>query len=217
MAARWETVIGSGVMAWAPHRCEDYLIIDALLRLRDVEPYDKDLSALVNRYLGQGDSLSDEDIQLLNERLGAAGMETLSLVETRPDSYCKQKGYGKANVRTAIMRTIGAMADAKRMEVMMQYRQDAKIDQRPTNGAAHDAATDGTADRQPLAAAAGDGALRQFELTFHQTVDRVGRLIVTAPDLAAAVAEATAVEPGRIDWTEVDRPGSARVTGVNEV
>ena len=216
MAARWETVIGSGVKAWAPHRCEDYLIIDALLRLRDVEPYDKDLSALVNRYLGQGDSLSDDDVGLLNQRLDAAGMETLSLVETRPDSYCKQKGYGKANVRTAIMRTIGAMADAKRTEVMMQYRQDAKTGQRLTNGAAPDASADLTADRQPAPAPAG-GASRQFELTFHQTVERVGRLIVTAPDLAAAVAEAAVVEPGRIDWTEVDRPGSARVTGVNEV
>ena len=131
MAARWETVIGSGVKAWAPHRCEDYVIIDALLRVRDQEAYDRDMTLLFNRYLGQGEALSDADLELLNERLADAGLDPVELIETRPDSYAQQKGYGKANVRNAIMRTIAGMTVSKRTETIMQYRQEALSGPKP--------------------------------------------------------------------------------------
>ena len=174
MAARWETVIGSGVKAWAPHRCEDYVIIDALLRVRDQEAYDRDMTLLFNRYLGQGEALSDADLELLNERLADAGLDPVELIETRPDSYAQQKGYGKANVRNAIMRTIAGMTVSKRTETIMQYRQEALSGPKPMyngNGvvapaAAMASATPPASSEPPIAAprAADGGVVRGLDL-----------------------------------------------------
>lgn len=237
MAARWETVIGSGVRAWAPHRCEDYLIIDALLRVRDHEPYDRDLTLVVNRYLGQGEALTDADLELINDHLAGAGLDPVELIETRPDSYAQQKGYGKANVRNTIMRTIAAMTVSKRTETMLQYRQEALSPAKPLvngNGAGA-AALSAPPDRPIVTPQAADGGrpapvepnrrspepdgggLRQFELTFSQAMKRTGRVTVTATDLASALAMAQEVDPDHVTWNDAIAPTDPRVTGVLEV
>ena len=235
MAVKQESVIGGGVGAWSTHRCEDYVVIDGLLRLRDVEPYDKDMTSFVDRFLGQGQTITDNDLEMLNSRLRACGGEEVRLFESQPDSYCRQKGYGKANARNAILRAISGMSDSKRRETMIHYRSEAEDMQRGgANGGKANGRSAAKDAETPIVVGAGEDAARQaepvrvvgqpaasgasqFELTFLQTVERVGRVVVTASDLSEAVAAAQSIDDSDIDWSEAVPAVAPRVTGVREV
>ena len=217
MAIRAEKVIGSGAASWRTLRCEDYLIIDGLMRVREREPLDRDLSRFVDRYIEHGETVEQSDLDLLNRRLRAIKAAEVHLTDTAPDSYTEQKGFGKANARHAIQRMLAGMPDRKRSESIMEYRAEAadKANGRSSgNGHQETKMPVGTVTAESIAVH-GTGN-QAFELEYRETVERVGRLVVHADSLAQAVVLADGLDRTSVHWTEEDDDGAMRLVGVRE-
>lgn len=61
----------------------------------------------------------------------------------------------------------------------------------------------------------GDTVMR-FEMTFKQTVERIGKIVVEADDLAQAVMANVSPDPDKIEWEADKSHNELRMTGVRE-
>ena len=73
-----------------------------------------------------------------------------------------------------------------------------------------------------MAAEATDGdplegaTVMRFEMTFKQTVERIGKIVVEADDLAQAVMANVSPDPEKIEWEADKNHNELRMTGVRE-
>ena len=56
----------------------------------------------------------------------------------------------------------------------------------------------------------------RFEMTFKQTVERIGKIVVEADDLAQAVMANVSPDPDKIEWEADKSHNELRMTGVRE-
>jgi hypothetical protein len=61
-----------------------------------------------------------------------------------------------------------------------------------------------------------EGGTMRFEMTFRQTVERIGTIVVEADDLAQAVMANVSPDPDKIEWEEGKGHNELRMTGVRE-
>lgn len=61
-----------------------------------------------------------------------------------------------------------------------------------------------------------EGGTMRFEMTFRQTVERIGTIVVEADDLAQAVMANASPDPDKIAWEEGKGHNELRMTGVRE-
>lgn len=255
MARKFESVLGSQIWAWETLKCEDYLIIDGLLRVRSRSPHDREIQDLDRRFFDQGRAISSKDLGILNRLLAQIGEEPVDLVEGGGDRYAAEKGYGKAHIRGRIRQMIDVMPDPRRRYFIDQQRIEARRlyaandSAAPSNwgsdsgsaataivaeppGAAQPPASPAHPNPRPLlppsmpVAAAPrplgiplnqeDPSVKQFELTFKQMVEKVGRLVIQSDTIQDAMVE-YAEQFGSIDWLEPNEAGPSRIVAVREI
>ena len=276
MARRYDTVMKGNVWAWRTRKCEDYLIVDAILKIKWAEAGSKRLADVVNRFLYQGLALSDRDLTAVNDHLARIGEQPVEFLDSHSDGYAAETGYGKANIRKELLRSLESMTAEKRAKVIAKQQEEARRlppevaepvrktaavpemavaghneDQPTVSDMAEEVtphlddprgeaptvdphvsdlmAEVGFADDEPKATGAKDAAPaasapasapdghQRYEITFTQTVRRVGTLRIKAPNLMAAIEAANGAASDRVDWTETSDSEAPRMTGAREV
>ncbi len=255
MARKFETVLGSQIWAWETLKCEDYLIIDGLLKVRSSAPHDREVQDLDRRFLDQGRAISHKDLAALNRVLGRIGEPPIDLVDGPGDPYAAEKGYGKAHIRGRIRHAIDLMPDSRRRELIDRQRIEAQAPRAANDSAAPrlwragnaegaggaglasvGGCAPGAASTEVSAQAAAapvalpalvapppgsriaqeDTPVKQFELTFKQVIEKVGRLVVQADTIQEAMAD-YGEHFAAIEWIEPTEPGTSRIVAIREV
>lgn len=120
-------VYDNGGRRWALHKCEDYLVVDAYLRIRKHVPNsDKNFINFEHHYFDRGDMLSDRDLITINHVLRRKGYDQIAFVDGHSDSHSLMRGNDKVRERIQIRESLETMLKDKRDLVMNKQREEAR-------------------------------------------------------------------------------------------
>lgn len=110
---------------WATTRAEDYLIIDAILKVRRfIQPSDVEFMNFEDKYFDKGVAIKDHHMMILNSRLRRKGLEQILLVEGHSDSYTIIRDQTKSEARAQIREQLEALPESARATVIERYRRE---------------------------------------------------------------------------------------------
>lgn len=112
---------------WALTACEDYVAIDAYLRIKRFVPNsDTRFADFEHNFFNLGNALADKHLLMLNSILTRKGEPVLTFVSGHSDSHSATKGFVKAEMRVAIRDALGEMSPKERAAVIEAKRMEAR-------------------------------------------------------------------------------------------
>lgn len=123
MARKFASALGSDNWSWETLKCEDTVIIDALLGLQERLSRPPRLDEVIKNFIERGRAISEKDLATVNQLLERSGKPTLVLFETEADAYSGQMGVAKANLRRKILDLLKGASDKRREALVAEQRQ----------------------------------------------------------------------------------------------
>lgn len=115
----FKTVVNSNeTVAWATHECEDYLVVDAYLRvLKYTKGQDIRLTEFSKNWLDRGTMLLRAHLSYFNHVLSQNGDDKLILVHNCQSGYSMVNGKTKSDIRRRILTEIAALNEDQRIDL----------------------------------------------------------------------------------------------------
>lgn len=140
MAKRFDTGDPHTPLAWALEECEDVLIIDAYLEIKDRLAKRAGLrltadqlgmqrlvAELDQHYFGKGNGIADKTLIKINNILGALYLEKIELINGHSTDYSLMRGVEKAERRRKIRENLKTISEQEREEMVDEARNRARM------------------------------------------------------------------------------------------
>jgi hypothetical protein len=125
--AKYIDVPSLGMFTYALDECEDYLVLDAYLHIRDSGKFQKAkyLKVFEFYHLGEGGTLNDNILMQLNASLRSLGRPSLVFVNGHTTNFAALRGQEKATRRQGILDHIGSLSPAQRADLVAKKEAEA--------------------------------------------------------------------------------------------
>lgn len=140
MAKRFDTGDPNTPLAWALEECEDVLVIDAYLEIRDrlakrggLRPSADQLgmqrlvAELDQHYFGKGNGIADKTLIKINNILGSLYLEKIELINGHSTDYSLMRGPEKAERRRGIRESLKSIGEDERADMVEEARNRARM------------------------------------------------------------------------------------------
>jgi creatinine amidohydrolase/Fe(II)-dependent formamide hydrolase-like protein len=116
-----------GIFTYALDECEDYLVLDAYLHIRDSGKFDKakHISAFEFYHLEKAGTLNDNILLQLNSSLRQLGRPYLKFVNGHTTNHAALRGADKVARRQAILDQLRSLAPKQREELIAKKEAEA--------------------------------------------------------------------------------------------
>ena len=125
--AKYIDVPSLGMFTYALDECEDYLVLDAYLHIKNSGKANKlkYIKVFEFYHLGEGGTLNDNILMQLNASLRALGRPALVFVNGHTTNFAALRGQDKAARRQQILDHLGSLPPSQRVELIARKAAEA--------------------------------------------------------------------------------------------
>jgi hypothetical protein len=143
--AKYNWLEASGMFTYALDECEDYLVLDAYLRIKDSQKFEdnRNLKIFEFYHLHEGSTLNDNILLHINSFLRRLGIAPIMFVNGHTTNFSFIRGEDKIQLRQSILDLLSQLPTAERDELIARKLYEAKrlavrkmesASEYPTNG-----------------------------------------------------------------------------------